>query len=185
MIKEIIQDARVRMEKSIDSLRHDLAKIRTGRAHPDLLAHLTIDYYGMQTPIAQAANINILDARTLGITPWEKGLAAQIEKAIITSDLGLNPVNLGDSLRVPMPALNEERRRELGKLVRSEAEKGRIAIRNIRRDANSDFKELLKEKEISEDEAKRAEDDVQKLTNQMTQQVDKLAEQKEQDLMEI
>ena len=185
MIKEIADDAKVRMEKSLESLRNDLAKVRTGRAHPDLLAHITIDYYGVETPIAQAANITVLDARTLGITPWEKGLSGQIEKAILMSDLGLNPANMGDSLRLPMPALNEERRKELVKLVRSEAEKGRVAIRNIRRDANSDIKELLKEKEISEDEAKKGEENIQKITNEMIAKADALVQEKEQDLMEI
>ncbi|WP_100550784.1 ribosome recycling factor [Caedibacter taeniospiralis] len=185
MIKTILADAKDRMEKSLESLRHDLAKIRTGRAHPDLLAHINIDYYGIETPISQAANINVLDARTLGITPWEKGLAAKIEKAILMSDLGLNPANLGDSLRIPMPALNEERRRELVKLVRNEAEKGRVAIRNIRRDANSDIKDLLKEKEISEDDAKKAEDSIQKITNDMIAKADAAVQEKEQDLMEI
>ncbi|WP_119343826.1 ribosome recycling factor [Facilibium subflavum] len=185
MINEIIQDAKSRMEKSLESLRHDLAKIRTGRAHPDILAHVTVDYYGVETPISQAANITVLDARTLGITPWEKGLSSKIEKAILMADLGLNPANLGDTLRIPMPALNEERRRELVKLVKSEAEKGRVAIRNIRRDANSDVKELLKEKEISEDEAKKAEDKIQKITNDMVAKADDIAQQKENDLMEI
>ncbi|WP_395946362.1 ribosome recycling factor [Caedibacter taeniospiralis] len=185
MIKTILADAKDRMEKSLESLRHDLAKIRTGRAHPDLLAHINIDYYGIETPISQAANINVLDARTLGITPWEKGLAAKIEKAILMSDLGLNPANLGDSLRIPIPALNEERRRELVKLVRNEAEKGRVAIRNIRRDANSDIKDLLKEKQISEDDAKKAEDSIQKITNDMIAKADAAVQEKEQDLMEI
>ncbi len=185
MIKEILADAKDRMEKSLESLRHDLAKIRTGRAHPDLLAHVTIDYYGIETPISQAANITVLDARTLGITPWEKGLASKIEKAILMSDLGLNPANMGDSLRIPMPALNEERRKEMVKLVRSEAEKGRVAIRNIRRDANSDIKDLLKEKEISEDEAKKGEENIQKLTNDMIAKADVIVQEKEQDLMEI
>lgn len=163
MINDILKDAENRMSKTLEVLADDLAKIRTGRAHPDILAHVTIDYYGSATPITQVANVTVLDARTLGITPWEKGLAGKIEKAIITSDLGLNPTNLGDSLRVPMPALNEERRKELVKLVKSETESGRVSIRNIRRDANGDIKELLKEKEITEDEAKRAEDNIQKL----------------------
>ncbi|MBK2126122.1 ribosome recycling factor [Fangia hongkongensis] len=185
MINEIIQDAASRMEKSLESLRHDLAKVRTGRAHPDLLAHVSIDYYGIDTPISQAANITVLDARTLGITPWEKGLASKIEKAILTSDLGLNPANMGDTLRIPMPPLNEERRKELVKVVKGEAEKARIAIRNIRRDANSDIKELLKEKEISEDEAKKAEEKIQKLTNDMIAKADNIAQDKEKDLMEI
>ena len=185
MIDEILKDAELRMSKSLDVLANDLAKIRTGRAHPDILAHVTIDYYGVETPISQAASITVLDARTLGITPWEKGLSAQIEKAILTSDLGLNPTNLGDSLRLPMPALNEERRKELVRLVKSETENGRISIRNIRRDANSDIKELLKEKEITEDEAKKAEDNIQKITDKMIAQADALAAKKEQDLMAV
>lgn len=185
MINEILKDAENRMSKSLEVLADDLAKIRTGRAHPDVLAHVTIDYYGSPTPITQLANVNVLDARTLGITPWEKNLSGKIEKAIITSDLGLNPANLGDSLRVPMPALNEERRRELVKLVKSETENGRVSIRNIRRDANGDIKGLLKEKEITEDEAKKAEDNIQKITDKMIAQADALAVKKEQDLMEV
>ncbi|AFJ42767.1 ribosome recycling factor [Francisella orientalis] len=185
MINDILKDAENRMSKTLEVLADDLAKIRTGRVHPDILAHVTIDYYGSATPITQVANVIVLDARTLGITPWEKGLAGKIEKAIITSDLGLNPTNLGDSLRVPMPALNEERRKELVKLVKSETESGRVSIRNIRRDANSDIKELLKEKEITEDEAKRAEDNIQKITDKMIAQADALAVKKEQDLMEV
>ncbi|AJC48555.1 ribosome recycling factor [Allofrancisella guangzhouensis] len=185
MINDVIKNAETRMAKSLEVLSDDLAKIRTGRAHPDILAHVTIDYYGVETPISQAANITVLDARTLGITPWEKGLAAKIEKAILTSDLGLNPANLGDSLRIPLPALNEERRRELVKLVKSETENGRISIRNIRRDANSDIKELLKEKEITEDEAKRAEDNIQKITDKMIAQADAMAAKKEHDLMSL
>nr|AAX78163.1 unknown protein [synthetic construct] len=185
MINDILKDAENRMKKSLEVLADDLAKIRTGRAQPDLLAHVTIDYYGVETPITQAANITVLDARTLGITPWEKGLSSKIEKAILTSDLGLNPTNLGDSLRVPMPALNEERRKELVKLVKSETEAGRVSIRNIRRDANGDIKELLKEKEITEDQAKKAEDDIQKITDKMIAQADALAAKKEQDLMAV
>ncbi len=185
MVNDILKDAEERMEKSLVVLAGDLAKIRTGRAHPDILAHLSIDYYGVDTAISQAANITVLDARTLGITPWEKGLAAKIEKAIISSDLGLNPTNLGDTLRIPMPALNEERRRELVKLVKSEAENGKISVRNIRRDANGDIKELLKEKEISEDDAKRAEDNIQKITDKMVAQADELSAKKEQELMSL
>lgn len=185
MINDILKDAENRMSKTLEVLADDLAKIRTGRAHPDILAHVTIDYYGSATPITQVANVTVLDARTLGITPWEKGLAGKIEKAIITSDLGLNPTNLGDSLRVPMPALNEERRKELVKLVKSETESGRVSIRNIRRDANGDIKELLKEKEITEDKAKRAEDNIQKITDKMIAQADALAVKKEQDLMVV
>ena len=185
MINEIQKDAEIRMNKSLEVLANDLAKIRTGRAHPDVLAHVTIDYYGTDTPISQMANITVLDARTLGITPWEKGLAGQIEKAIMSSDLGLNPTNLGDTLRVPMPALNEQRRKELVKLVKSETENGRISIRNIRRDANGDVKELLKEKEITEDEAKRGENAIQKITDKMIAQADAMAAKKEQELMAI
>ena len=173
------------MTKSLESLGHDLAKIRTGRAHPDILAHVTVDYYGTPTPISQVANIVVLDARTLSITPWEKGLSANIEKAILISDLGLNPTNLGDSLRVPMPDLNEERRKEMAKRVRSEAEKARVGIRSIRRDANAEVKDLLKQKDISEDEAKKAEADIQTLTNDMIAKVDVMTEEKEQDLMAI
>ena len=185
MVNDILKDAEERMEKSLVVLAGDLAKIRTGRAHPDILAHLSIDYYGVDTAISQAANITVLDARTLGITPWEKGLAAKIEKAIISSDLGLNPTNLGDTLRIPMPALNEERRRELVKLVKSETENGKISVRNIRRDANGDIKELLKEKEISEDDAKRAEDNIQKITDKMVASADELSAKKEQELMSL
>jgi ribosome recycling factor len=183
MINEILKDAEVRMGKSLDVLANDLAKIRTGRAHPDILAHVTIDYYGTETPISQVANVSVLDARTLGINPWEKGLSGLIEKAIMSSDLGLNPTNLGDTLRVPMPALNEERRRELVKVVKSETENGKISVRNIRRDANSDIKELLKEKEIAEDAAKKAEDKVQSITNRMVAQADAMSAKKEEELM--
>ena len=185
MIKEIKQQAQQRMTKSLESLGHDLAKIRTGRAHPDILAHVTVDYYGTPTPISQVANIVVLDARTLSITPWEKGLSAKVEKAILISDLGLNPTNLGDSLRVPMPDLNEERRKEMAKRVRSEAEKARVGIRSIRRDANAEVKDLLKQKDISEDEAKKAEAEIQTLTNDMIAKVDVMTEEKEQDLMAI
>lgn len=185
MIKEIKQQAQQRMTKSLESLGHDLAKIRTGRAHPDILAHVTVNYYGTPTAISQVANIVVLDARTLSITPWEKGLSANIEKAILISDLGLNPTNLGDSLRVPMPDLNEERRKEMTKRVRSEAEKARVGIRSIRRDANAEVKDLLKQKDISEDEAKKAEADIQTLTNDMIAKVDVMTEEKEQDLMAI
>jgi ribosome recycling factor len=185
MLNEILKDAEERMEKSLAVLANDLSKVRTGRAHPDIISHLTIDHYGVATPISQTANITVLDARTLGITPWEKGLAGKIEKAIISSDLGLNPTNLGDSLRVPMPALNEERRKEFVKHVKNETENGRISIRNIRRDANGDIKELLKEKEINEDDAKRTEDRIQKITDKMIAQADELCAKKEQDLMAL
>ena len=183
MINEILKDAELRMGKSLDVLANDLAKIRTGRAHPDILAHVTIDYYGTETPISQVANVSVLDARTLNINPWEKGLSGLIEKAIMSSDPGLNPTNLGDTLRVPMPALNEERRKELVKVVKSETENGKISVRNIRRDANSDIKELLKEKEIAEDAAKKAEDKVQIITNRMVSEADAMSAKKEEELM--
>ncbi len=185
VINDIIQDADDRMQKSLDSLKHDLAKIRTGRAHPDLLASVSIDYYGTDTPINQVANISVLDARTLSVSPWEKNLVNAVDKAIINAGLGLNPVNLGDTLRVPLPPLTEETRKEMAKMVKSETEKGRVAIRNIRRDANSMFKDLLKDKEISEDEQRKAEEKIQNITNKAISIADKLADEKEKDLMSI
>jgi ribosome recycling factor len=185
MIKEIMQDARSRMEKSIDSLRQSLGKVRTGRAHPSLLDHLRVDYYGSEVPISQVANIGVEDARTLTVTPWEKQMVQAVEKSILKSDLGLNPATSGTVIRIPMPPLTEETRRELVKVVRHEGEAAKVAIRNIRRDANSDFKELLKEKEISEDEEHKAEDDIQKLTNRYVGEVDKVLASKETELMEI
>ncbi len=185
MIDEIIEDAAARMKKSIAAMKSELAKIRTGRAHPSLLDHITVEYYGSEVPLSQVANINTEDSRTLSVTPWEKDMVKVIEKAIMTSDLGLNPATAGMTIRVPMPALTEERRRDLVKVVRQEAENGRVSVRNIRRDANNDFKELLKEKEISEDEARRAEERIQKLTDEAIAEIDKLLEEKEQELMEI
>lgn len=185
MIEEIKQDAEERMQKSIESLKNDLSKIRTGRAHPSLLEQVTVEYYGSETPLNQVANIGTEDARTLKVTPWEKPLLGAIEKAIMNSSLGLNPVNDGNIIRVPLPPLTEERRRDLVKVVRSEAEGGRVAIRNIRRDANSDFKSLLKEKAITEDEERKAADDIQKLTDQYVKEVDDLLEKKEKELMEV
>jgi ribosome recycling factor len=185
MIKEIMQDAGSRMEKTIDSLRQSLGKVRTGRAHPSLLDHLRVEYYGSETPISQVANIGVEDARTLTVTPWEKQMVQAIEKAILKSDLGLNPATSGTVIRIPMPPLTEETRRELVKVVRHEGESAKVAIRNIRRDANSDFKELLKEKEISEDEEHKAEDDIQKLTDRYVGEVDKVLASKETELMEI
>ena len=185
MIKEIMQDASSRMEKTIDSLRQSLSKIRTGRAHPSLLDHLTVDYYGSEMPISQVANIGVEDARTLTVTPWEKQMVQAIEKSILKSDLGLNPATSGTVIRIPMPPLTEETRRELVKVVRHEGEAAKVAIRNIRRDANSDFKELLKEKEISEDEEHKVEDDIQKLTDRYVGEVDKVLAGKETELMEI
>lgn len=185
MIEEIKADARTRMGKSIEALKHELSKIRTGRAHPSLLDHIKVEYYGSEVPLSQTANIAVEDSRTLMIVPWEKSMVQAIEKAIMKSDLGLNPNTAGTSIRIPMPQLTEERRRDMVKVVRSEGEAARVAIRNIRRDANNDFKELLKEKEISEDDARRAEDEIQKITDQYVEQVDKVLAVKEAELMEI
>jgi ribosome recycling factor len=185
MIDEIIQDAESRMAKSVDSLKTELTKIRTGRAHPSLLDHVMVDYYGSPTPIKQVANVVAEDSRTLAVTPWEKPMVSAVEKAIMTADLGLNPASQGTVIRVPMPALTEERRRDLVRVVKSEGETGRIAVRNIRRDANGDFKDLLKEKEISEDESRKAEENIQKLTDKYIAEIDKLLEAKEKEMMEI
>ena len=185
MIKEIIKDADVRLGKSVESLRQSLVKVRTGRAHPSLLDHLLVDYYGSDVPISQVANINVEDARTLIISPWEKQMVQPIEKAIMKSDLGLNPATAGTVIRIPMPPLTEETRRNLVKVVRHEGEAAKVAIRNIRRDAKGDFKSLLKEKEISEDEERDAEDEIQQLTDKYVREVDKVLEEKETDLMEV
>ena len=185
MIEEILKDAESRMNKSIAALQTELAKIRTGRAHPSLLDHVTVEYYGSEVPISQVANVNVDDPRTLAVTPWEKDMVGKVEKAIMTSDLGLNPVTAGTVIRVPMPALTEERRRDLVKVVRQELEAGKVAIRNIRRDANSDLKELEKEKEISEDDERRAQDRVQKLTDKAIKEMEDVLAVKEKELMEI
>ena len=185
MIEEIKDDAKTRMGKSIESLKKELGKIRTGRAHASLLDHIRVDYYGSEVPLSQVANISVEDSRTLTVSPWEKPMVKLIEKAIMTSDLGLNPSSAGTVIRIPMPPLTEERRKDMVRVVRSEAEAARVAIRNIRRDANNDFKELLKEKEISEDDERRAGDDIQKLTNHFVDEVDKLLAVKEAELMEI
>jgi ribosome recycling factor len=185
MIDEIKQDAATRMAKSVDSLKHELMKVRTGRAHASLLDHITLSYYGTDVPLNQAASVSVGDARTLVVSPWEKNMVPVIEKAILTSDLGLNPSTAGNVIRIPLPPLTEERRREMVKIVRHEAEVGRVAIRNIRRDANSDFKELLREKEITEDEDHRAQEEIQKLTDKYIEEVDKLLATKEKELMEI
>jgi len=185
MIDEITQDAQTRMSKSVDSLRTELTKIRTGRAHPSLLDQVMVDYYGSMTPIKQVANVVAEDSRTLAVTPWEKPMVGAIEKAIMTANLGLNPASQGTVIRVPMPMLTEERRRDLVKVVKGEGEAGKVAVRNIRRDANSDFKDLLKEKEISEDEARNAEEAIQKLTDKFVAEIDKLLEAKEKEMMEI
>jgi ribosome recycling factor len=185
MIEDIKQDARDRMGKSIESLKQSLSKVRTGRAHPSLLDHLTVDYYGSEVPISQVANISVEDARTLMVTPWEKQMVQVIEKAIIKSDLGLNPATAGTVMRIPMPPLTEESRRNLVKIVRQDGEGTKVAIRNIRRDANHDLKELLKEKEISEDDDRKAQDDIQQITNRYVAEVDKVIGEKEAELMEI
>ena len=185
MINDILKDAERRMQKSIDSLKTDLTKIHTGRPHPSLLDHVTVDYYGSQVPISQVANINVEDARTLSVTPWEKPMVAVVEKAIMSSDLGLNPSTSGSNIRIPMPPLTEERRRDLTRVVKGEGEQAKVAVRNIRRDANSDFKSLLKDKEISEDEAHAAEDGVQKLTDKYVAVIDAVLQEKEQDLLSI
>lgn len=185
MIKEILTDTETRMGKSVDSLRTELTKIRTGRAHPSLLDQIMIDYYGTGTPINQLANVTVEDSRTLAVAPWEKQMVSVVEKAIINSGLGLNPSTAGNLIRIPMPPLTEERRRELVKVVKSEGENTKIAIRNIRRDANSDFKDLLKEKEISEDECRKAEDSIQKHTDKFVASVDEVIAGKEKELMEI
>ena len=185
MIDEILTDAETRMGKSVDSLRAELTKIRTGRAHPSLLDQIMVDYYGTDTPIKQVANVTVEDSRTLAVAPWEKQMVAVVEKAIINSGLGLNPATSGNLIRIPMPPLTEERRRELVKVVKGEGENAKIAIRNIRRDANSDFKDLLKEKEISEDECRQSEDSVQKHTDKYVTSVDEVIAVKEKELMEI
>ncbi len=185
MINDIKQDSEKRMNKSIESLRVDLTKIRTGRANASLLDHVQVDYYGNLTPLSQVANISASDSRTITVTPWEKHMVAAIEKAILTSDLGLNPSTAGATIRVPMPALTEERRKELIKVVRNECEQGRVSIRNIRRDANNQLKDLVKEKSISEDDERRATDIIQKLTDKFIAEVDVLLLEKEKDLMQI
>lgn len=185
MIENIKKNATARMAKSIDALKDELTKIRTGRAHPSLLDHVMVLFYGNEVPLAQAASVAAADARTLTVTPWDKNMVPVIEKAILTSNLGLNPVTSGTVIRVPLPPLTEERRRDMIKVVRAEGEAGKVAIRNIRRDANAELKEMLKKKEISEDEERRAQDDIQKLTDKYIAEVDKALAAKEADLMEI
>jgi ribosome recycling factor len=185
VLDEIKKDAASRMAKSVASLQQDLTKIRTGRAHTSLLDHITVEYYGSQVPLNQVSNVGIEDSRTLIVTPWEKDMVQPIEKAIMTSDLGLNPATAGTVIRVPLPALTEERRKDMIRLVRNEAEGGRIAIRNIRRDAMHDIKELLKEKMIGEDDERRAEGEIQDITDKHVGQVDEILAGKESELMEI
>jgi ribosome recycling factor len=185
MIDDIKKGAAARMGKTVEALGHELAKIRTGRAHPSLLDHVMVSYYGSDMPIKQVANVTVEDARTLAITPWERNMVQAVEKAIMQSDLGLNPNTAGTVIRVPMPALTEERRRDLIKVARHEAEQARVAVRNIRRDANGELKDLVKEKMISEDDERRGQEIVQKLTDQYVKEVDQVLAQKETDLMAI
>jgi len=185
MIDEIHSDANSRMGKSLSSLETDFSKIRAGRAHPSLLDQITVEYYGSMVPLSQVSNVSAEDSRTLKVSPWEKDMVGQIEKAILTSDLGLNPNTQGQVMRIPLPPLTEERRKELVKVVRDEAENTRVAIRNIRRDAISDFRELLKDKEVSEDEAHKAEDNIQKITDRHINLIDKSLTDKENSLLEI
>lgn len=185
MIADVKKTAEQKMKKTLETLKVDLGKVRTGRAHAGLLDHIMVDYYGTPTPVPQVANVNLVDARTLGVSPWDKKMASAIEKAIRESDLGLNPATQGDIVRVPMPALTEERRKELIKVVRHEGENARIAVRNVRRDANNHLKDLLKQKKAAEDEERRAQDEVQKLTDRHIAEIDKLLQQKEADLMAI
>lgn len=185
MLEDIKKDASERMQKSIGSLLNELQRIRTGRAHPSLLEHVQVDYYGSMTPLKQVANVSVEDARTLSVVPWEKPMVQAIEKAIMESDLGLNPMSAGEVIRIPLPPLTEERRKEMVKLVKQTGESAKVAVRNIRRDANSDFKELLKEKEITEDDLRKAEDDVQKITDKFVADVDTALARKETELMEV
>lgn len=185
MIPELKKSTETKMQKSVEALKVDLGKVRTGRAHTGLLDHVMVDYYGTPTAIAQVANVSLLDARTIGVQPWEKNMIPKVEKAIRDSDLGLNPSTMGEIVRVPMPALTEERRKDLIKVVRGEAEESRIAIRNLRRDANTALKDALKAKLIPEDDERRAQDDIQKLTDKYIAEADKLLAHKEQELMQV
>jgi ribosome recycling factor len=184
-IAEVSHNAETRMDQSIQALKHNLTKIRTGRANPALLDSVHVEYYGSQVPISQVANVSLLDARTISIQPWEKGMGAKIEKAIRESDLGLNPASMGDLIRVPMPAMTEERRKELTKVVRNEGESAKIAVRNLRRDANEAVKKLVKDKEATEDDQKRSEVEIQKMTDRHIALVDQLVTAKEQDIMAV
>lgn len=185
MIADIKKTAEQKMKKSLEALKADLAKIRTGRAHAGILDHIMVDYYGTPTAIPGVASVTLIDARTIGVTPWEKKMAHAIEKAIRDSDLGLNPSTTSDVVRVPMPALTEERRRDLTKIVKSEGENAKVAVRNVRRDANTHLKDLLKKKTIAEDEERRAQDEVQKLTDRHIAEIDKVLQAKEAELMAV
>ena len=185
MIADVKKSAEQKMQKSVETLKADLGKVRTGRAHTGLLDHIKVDYYGSMMPINQVANVTLADAHTITVQPWEKKMLTVIEKAIRESDLGLNPAAQGDTLRIPMPPLTEERRREMTKVVRHEGENARVAVRNLRRDAIHQLKEMLKKKEISEDDERRAQDDVQKLTDRFVGEIDKLVAEKEKELMTV
>jgi len=185
MIADVKKTAEQKMQKSLEALKADLGKVRTGRAHTGLLDHISVDYYGTPTPLKQVATLSLPDARTIAVTPYEKKMAGVIEKAIRDSDLGLNPSSVGEVVRVPMPALTEERRRELTKVVKHEAENAKVAVRNVRRDANTHLKELLKEKQVAEDEERRAQDDVQKLTDRYIAEIEKMLHAKEAELMAV
>lgn len=185
MINEVKKSAEQKMTKTLEAFKTDLTKVRTGRAHTGILDHVMVDYYGSDVPVNQVANVSLIDSRTIGVQAWEKNMAAKIEKAIRDSDLGLNPASMGEIIRVPMPMLTEERRRDLIKVVKSEAEGARVAVRNIRRDANNDFKNLLKDKSITEDEERRGQDDIQKMTDKFIAEIDKALAGKEADLMAV
>ena len=185
MIADVKKTAEQKMKKSLEALRNDLAKVRTGRAHTGLLDHVIVDYYGTPTPVPQVGNVTLLDSRTIGVTPWDKKMGPAIEKAIRDSDLGLNPATMGETIRVPMPALTEERRKDLIKVVHKEGEGARVAVRNVRRDAIQHLKDLLKQKKVAEDEERRAQEDIQKLTDRHIAEIDKMLQAKEADLMAI
>lgn len=185
MIDDILKDAEQRMLKSIESMRGEMAKIRTGRASPALIDHLMVDYYGTATPINQVANISVQDARTIAVQPWEKNMVPVVERAIMEANLGFNPVTAGDLIRIPMPPLTEERRKEMVKVAANEGENGKVAVRNIRRDANNDFKSLLKDKDITEDDDKQAQDSVQKLTDKYVGQIDEIVKEKEGEILTV
>jgi ribosome recycling factor len=184
-IADIRKSSEQKMQKTVEALKHDLAKIRTGRAHTGLLDHIQVDYYGSMVPLNQVANVGLGDARTITVQPWEKKMVAVVEKAIRESDLGLNPATHGDLIRVPMPPLTEERRKELTKVVRHEGENARVAVRNLRRDANNHLKEMLKKKEVSEDDERRAQEDIQKLTDRFIGEIDKLIAEKEKEVLTV
>ncbi|KUM01909.1 ribosome recycling factor [Chromobacterium subtsugae] len=185
MINNVKKSAEQKMQKTLESFKNDLSKVRTGRAHTGILDHVMVDYYGSDVPVNQVANVTLIDARTIGVQAWEKPMVAKIEKAIRDSDLGLNPASMGEIIRVPMPMLTEERRKDLIKVVRAEAEGARVAVRNVRRDSNTEFKNLLKDKSITEDDERRGQDEIQKLTDKYTAEIDKALAAKEADLLAV